>query len=297
MKTYLLVLLFGCFALCETATAQELHWKLQKGDKFQLQMKQQTSSVVSLTSRKLPSSVDLQVNVSWEVQAADDDAFVIEQTIDSIRIEMKGPESQAVKYNSAEKVAVVGAAKDLQTAVAPLLGMKFTLTMDPLGAIKSVKRISSPANDAAAPAEAPKTAGLSQESIEQLLLQPLLPLPKGSVGSEGTWTDERKTKAALGEVTLKRTFTLAGTEDRAGKPAAKITIQGELTLAPPAAAPKNSPKLKEQSHSGVAWFAKDAGRIVAVESTQRLVTESLYRDSAITVDLTTTVSTTLSPRE
>lgn len=297
MKTYLLVLFFGCAAMCVTASAQELRWKLQKGDKFQLQMKQQTNSVVSLTSRKLPSSVELQVNVSWDVQSADDDAFVIEQTIDSIRIEMKGPEQQAVRYDSLDKGAVVGAAKDLQTAVAPLLGMKFTLTMDPLGAITSAKRISPGANEGTAPAEAAKTAGLSQESIEQLLLQPLLPLPKGSVGSEGTWTDERTTKAALGEVTLKRTFTLAGAEDRAGKPAAKITIQGELILAPPAAAPKNAPKLKQQSHSGVAWFAKDAGRLVAVESTQRLVTESMYRDSAITVDLTTTVSTTLTPRE
>jgi hypothetical protein len=296
MKTYVAVLLVGCAALCQAAAGQELRWKLQKGEKFQLQMKQETKSTVSLTSRKIPSSVEMQVNVSWDVQSAEDDLSVIEQTIDSIRIDMKGPEQQTVHYDSAEKKAAVGAAKDLQAAVAPLLGMKFTLTMDSLGAIKSATRISPPAG-ATAPAEAAKVAGLKAESIEKLLLRPLLPLPKGSVGAEASWTDEEKFDAALGEATLKKTFSLAGSEERAGKPAAKIKILGELTLIPPAAAPKGAPKLKEQSFSGSAWFSKEAGRVVEVERTLRLVTESMYRDSAITADLTTTINTTLMPRE
>lgn len=304
MKTYLdqflwcaLLLVVAALSSREMANAQELRWKLQKGENFQLQMKQQTNSIVSLTSRKLNSTVDLQVNVSWEVKSAEQDQFMIEQTIDSIRIEMKGPDGQPVKYSSAEKVAVVGAAKDLQAAVSGLLGMKFSLTMNPLGAISSAKRITPEVNAAIGTGEAAKIAALSKESIEQLLLQPLLPLPQTSVGSEGSWTDEKKSKAALGDVKLTRTFTLAGTEDRAGKPATKITIQGELTLTPLAAAPKNAPQLKQQSHTGTAWFAKEAGRLVAVESTQRLVTESMYRDSMITVDLTTNLSTTLSPQD
>lgn len=293
MRTCFAILFIGCLAACQTASAQELRWKLQKGEKFELQMRQQTSSVVSLTSRKLPSTVDLLMNVSWDVQSADNDQFVIEQTIDSVRIDMKGPEQQVVKYNSQEKGAVLGAAKDLQAAVAPLLGMKFALTMNSLGAITAAKRLSP--EETAPAAAAP--AGISSESIAQLLLQPLLPLGNSTAGGAGSWTDEKTTKAALGDVTLKRTFTLAGTEDRAGKPAEKIKIQGELTLTPGAVAPKNSPQLKDQSHSGSAWFAKDAGRLVAVETTQRLVTESLYRDSKITVDLTTNLSTTLTPRE
>jgi hypothetical protein len=304
MKTFPLPTLACGFALvitglyCETASAQgALRWKLQKGDKYELQMKQQTNSVVSLSSRKLTSTVDLQVNVSWDVQSAEDDQFVIEQTIDSIRIEMKGADQNPVKYDSADKAAVPAAAKPLQAAVAPLLGAKFSLSMNALGAISSAKRISPEGTEAVPVGDAGKNAGVSKESIEQLLLQPLLPLPKESLDSDQSWTDERQTKAALGDVKLKRTFTLAGMEDRAGKPAAKIEIKGELTVTPPAGAPKNAPQLKQQSHSGTAWFAKEAGRLVAVETTQRLVTESMYRDSTITVDLTTNLSTTLMPRE
>jgi hypothetical protein len=296
MKTCLAILLLVGLALTQPVCAQELRWKLQEGDKFQLQMKQQTNSLVSLASRKLPSTIDLQVNVSWDVQSAKEDEFVIEQTIDSIRIEMKGPQQQLVQYDSSEKKAVVGAAKDLQTAVAPLVGRKFTLTMNAFGAIKSAKPVAPPAGDASPSSEAAATAGFSPETVEQLLSQPLLPLPENASGSQTSWTEERTTKAVLGEVTLKRTFTLAGKEDRGGQPTEKITIQGELTLTPPAETPKNAPKLKEQRHSGAAWFSKEAGRLVAIESTQRLVTQSMYRDSAITVDLTTTINTTLTPR-
>jgi hypothetical protein len=183
---------------------EPLRWSLQKGEKFTLQMKQQTDSLVNLSSKKLTSKVDLQVHIGWEVTSAEAETFVIEQTIDSIRIEMKGPDQDPVIYDSREKKALVGAAKD---------------------------------------------------------------------------------------------FAGAGNEDRAGTPAHKIAVKGDLEIAPQAAAAKGAPKLKTQTHSGSAWFAKEPGRLIAAETSQRLVTESQYRDSTITVDLTTTLSTTLTPHE
>lgn len=300
MKTWMLL-----FAVCISLTrlslqevsAQTLRWELQKGEKFTLQMKQHTDSLVSLSSKKLSSTVDLQVNVGWEVTAAEDETFVIEQTIDAIRIEMKGPDQDPVIYDSREKKALVGAAKELAGAVSGLLSAKFQITMNAQGGISAAERIS-PATAAAVPAgEAAKAAAMSKETVEKLLKQPLLPLAKELSGSEPTWTDERKTTAALGEVTQKRTFTLAGTEDRAGQPAHKITIKGVLEVAPASAAPKGASQLKTQGQTGTAWFAKEPSRLLASEITQRLVTESQYRDSTITVDLTTTFSTTLASRE
>jgi hypothetical protein len=280
---------------CEHVSAQEkLRWDLQKGEKFTLQMKQQTDSLVNLSSKKLNSTVDLQVNVGWEVTSAEAETFVIEQTIDSIRIEMKGVGQDPVIYDSREKIALVGAAKEFAGAVSGLLGAKFKITMTPQGAITAAERVTPPAADAVPAGEAGKAAAMSKEAVEKLLSHPLLPLPKEPTES---WTDERRTKAALGDVTLKRTFTLAGSEDRAGKPAHKIAVKGDLEIAPTAAAAKGAPKLKTQTHSGTAWFAKEPGRLLAAETTQRLVTESQYRDSTITVDLTTTLSTTLTPRE
>lgn len=296
MRTYL-VLFFAALVLglsyCESVSAQEaLRWKLEKGAKYELQMKQQTSSLVTLSSKKLPSTVDLQVNVGWEVTSAEADQFVIEQTIDSIRIEMKGPDQNPVVYDSREKKVLVGSAKEVASAVSPLLGAKFKSTMNAQGQISAVEKISAATAEATPTGDVAKAMASNKEAIEQLLSRPLLPLAKEPLE---TWTDERETKAALGDVKLKRTFTISGPEDRGGKPAVKIDVKGELQITPPAAA-KPAGSLKTQSHTGTAWFAKDPGRFVASETTQRLVTESMYRDSTITVDLTTTLTTTLTAK-
>lgn len=289
-----LVVVFGLSFRQPVQSQEPLRWSLQKGETFTLQMKQQTDSLVNLSSKKLSSKVDLQVNVGWEVTSAEAETFVIEQTIESIRIEMKGPDQDPVIYDSREKKALVGAAKDFAGAVSGLLGAKFKITMNANGAITAAERISPPTADAVLGGEAGKAAALSKEAVEKLLSQPLLPLPKEPIES---WTDERKTKASLGDVTLKRTFTLAGNEDRAGTPAHKIAVKGDLEIAPQATAAKGAPKLKTQNHTGTAWFAKEPGRLIAAETSQRLVTESQYRDSTITVDLTTTLTTSLTPRE
>lgn len=285
------LLLIG--SLAGTALGQEsLRWKLDKGAKYELQMKQQTASLVTLSSKKLSSTVDLQVNVGWDVTSAEEDQFVIEQTIESIRIEMKGPDQNPVVYDSRERKALVGSAKDLAGAVSGLLGAKFRTTMTSQGAITAAERVSPPTADLVPGGDVARALAGNKEAIEQLLSRPLLPLPKEAVE---TWTDERQTKAALGDVKLKRTFTLSGTEDRGGKPATKIDVKGELEIKP-AGETKPAGSLKTQSHTGTVWFAKDPGRFVASETTQRLVTESMYRDSTITVDLTTTLTTTLSAK-
>jgi hypothetical protein len=228
------------------------------------------------------------------VQQAESDSFVIEQTVDAIRIEMKGAGGNAVTYDSREKKPIVGAGKELASGVAPLIGAKFKVTINSLGAISAAEKLTVDV-EPPAPAQGTKPP-VSDESIAQLLREPMLPFPKELAGKEPTWTDERETTTALGQVKQKRTFTLAGHEDRGGVAAAKIVLKGELDVTP-VPGKKGAAKLTTQSHSGTIWFAKDAGRLLAAETTQRLVTESAYRDSAIVVDLTTTLSTKLAPRE
>lgn len=286
-------LFLASLALVSPAAAQSPpRWKLEKGQKFTLQMEQQTASLVTLSSRKLNSTVDLKVFVSWDVVDATAEAFVVEQSIDAIRLEMKGPGENAVTYDTREKKAVVGTAQTIAASVAPLIGAKFKVTLDPLGNIQAAEKI---AAAAAAPATDAKPT-ITKESIEQLLREPFLPLPKSLEGDMASWADERQTKAALGEVKQKRTFTLAGNEDRGGVPATKISVAGNLELTSPEGK-KEPVKLSTQTHGGTIWFTKEPGRLIAAESKQRLVTESMYRDSAIVVDLTTTLTTTLAPRE
>jgi hypothetical protein len=292
LVAFLLLMVVGAGA---TLAQAPLRWKLEKGQKFQLQMQQQTASHVAISNKKLDSTVDLIVFVGWEVLQAESDSFVVEQTIDAVRIEMKGPGENAVTYDTREKKAVVGAAKELATSLAPLIGAKFKVTMSSQGVITAAEKIAVEAEAPPAPAVAGAKPPLGKEAIEQLLREPFLPLPKELAGAEATWTDEKQTTSALGEVKLTRTFTLAGNEDRAGMPASKIEVKGELTVTPPANS-KGVAKLKLQSHAGTIWFAKEPGRLLAAETKQQLVTESSYRDSIITVDLTTTLTTTLTPK-
>jgi hypothetical protein len=283
--------------LWDSSAAQEpLRWKLEKGQRFQLQTTQTTESLVTFGPRKLPTTMEVLLVIGWEVQQADQEQFTIEQQVDAIRIDMKASNEIHTIYDSRERKAVVGAAKELQASVAPLLGKKFTLVMNSQGEISSAKV----AGESAAGESAAAIPGLDASSIEALLRQAIVPLPKTLDGSEPTWTDERQTKVALGELTQKRTFTLAGNEDRDGKPAAKITVTGELSLTPPAdqkLEQKSPPRVKESKLQGTIWFAREAGRLLSSETTQRLVTESTYRDSTITVQLDTTVKSTLTPRE
>ena len=308
MKTMLLLVSFALLGVTcvgsasaqetsakETSAKETLRWKLQKGEKYDLLMKQQTNSVVTLSSKKLNSTVDLQVKVRWEVQSAEDEQFVIQQTVEAIRIDMKGPDQSTVVYDSADKQAiVVGAAKDLKDSVASLLGASFTMTLRSTGEIAAV-----PDNQAAGDKpSSDKPAGKNAADVSQLLRRPLVVFPQAIEEANPSWTDTRQTQSPLGDVTQKRTFTLAGTEDRAGKPAAKIEVKGELQVAADATTnPKGVPVLKQQSHTGTIWFANEAGRLIAAETNLRLVTESIYRDSAITVDLTTSLTTSLTPRD
>ncbi|WP_425615087.1 hypothetical protein NA78x_004976 [Anatilimnocola sp. NA78] len=299
MKTMLALVglfLIGCDCSIGAQAQESLAWKFEKGQKFTLQTQQQTQSLVSFGAKQIPSNVDLLLSVSWEVQAAEAEQFTIEQTVDFIRIEMKGQGEASLTYDSREKKAVVGAAKDLATAVAPVLGTKSTFTMTPQGEVAPVAPAAAEPPKEAEPASPAKEKDLRKESISQLLKQSLLPLPQAFEGSMPTWTDVRETTAALGKVKQTRKFTFAGNEDRDGKPAAKITVQGELELTPPAAV-KTPPKLKQQSLSGTVWFSRESGRALSSETTQKIVTESMYRDSSITVEVTTTIKNTLSPRE
>jgi hypothetical protein len=297
LVAFLLLSLLVLLPLGGSTAAQEpLRWKLEKGQRFQLQTTQTTESLVTFGPRKLPTTMEVLLHIGWEVQAAEADQFTIEQQVDAIRIDMKSSNEIHTIYDSRERKAVVGAAKDLQTSVAPLLGKKFTLTMNSQGEISSAKVV----GDSAAGDSAAAIPGLDASSIEALLRQAIVPLPTTLDGSQPTWTDERQTKVALGELTQKRTFTLVGNEDRDGQPAAKITVTGDLALTPPAdqkPEQKSPPKVKESKLQGTIWFAREAGRLVSSETSQRLVTESTYRDSTITVQLVTTVKSTLSPRE
>lgn len=290
------ILIFFCGSSLAAIAREPLAWKFEKGQKFALQTQQQTQSLVSYGAKKLPSTVDLLLGISWEVQAAEAEKFTIEQTVEFIRIEMKGQGEASLTYDSRERKAVVGAAKDLATAVAPVLGTKSTFTMTPQGEVTPVSPTASQSTKEADGANPESTKALGKESVTQLLKQSLLPLPKTLEGSMPTWTDVRETTAALGSVKQTRTFTLAGNEDRDGKPAAKVTVKGELELTPPAAV-KTPPKLKEQNYTGTVWFSREAGRVVTSETTQRLTTESMYRDSSITVEVTTTIKNSLTPRE
>jgi hypothetical protein len=54
-------------------------------------------------------------------------------------------------------------------------------------------------------------------------------------------------------------------------------------------------RIKDQDHSGTITFAVEAGRVVVSDQMQELTTERQYRDVTITVKLSSTQKTTITP--
>ena len=292
----------GLWAVPVAACAQTLlRWKLADGDALVVEMQQTTNSEVAFSGKSAKNQIKLGMELLWKVTGSDKDAIRIKQSIQRITFELVTDKPE-LTYDSADKARPTGRAREIASAVKPLLGAEIELTMDNRGLISQTKPLNAAAQallEAQTADESPSV--FSRQAVQTLLRQPLVILPEKAVSMDETWTDEvRELKAAAGTFQQTMTYRLVQPIERDGESVEVIELAGKLeqptagdkALKAAAASPL---KLKSHEHLGKVLFSTERGRLVSAEQTQKLVTERPYRETTIVVTLESAQSATIRP--
>ena len=297
------VFLFALACSGALAAQTELHWKLEPGQKLQLETSQQTTSQVTFSGKSAKTNIDVAITLNWEVTGADESGSAIKQKVQRIVLKLAAPQGPPVEYDSAAAGRPSGQARQIADAMKPLLAAELSLLMSNRGEIVKLEA----ANDAArewlsgAGDQAAQPA-LSSKTIQQIFRQPLVILPEKPVAVGDSWTRAADISASAGEFRQSTTYKVAGQEEQDGQSVLKIESTSQLepaTAAEGSAANVGQNKLKIKTHeqSGTILFSIEGGRVVEATETQKLVTERPYRDTIIVVTLTSTQKTTLKGAE
>ncbi|HUE75087.1 MAG TPA: hypothetical protein VMP01_29735 [Pirellulaceae bacterium] len=279
------VVVAGMFA-AQAAGQMPLAWKLKAGEKFDLHVEQQTASTVSVVNKTTKTSIEMTLDSHWTVESVEDGTAKIRQTVRRVQMKVQAADTAPLAYDTASPGQPSGAVRDLANAVAPLVDPEssIVMTMNERGEIQSVEL-------------SPKLAALldsaqpASQSLDALLKQPLVTLPAKAVSAGDTWEATRELATPAGKFTQQTEYTLGEPKEAGGTTADAITYSATLT---PVAAGKA--KIKEQSQTGTVLFDGQAGRFLSGEQSQKLVTETPYREATITVVVESQIKRTLTVR-
>jgi uncharacterized protein DUF6263 len=287
-------------SLPASATAQTLlRWKLKPGDSLALQTRQEIQSQVAFSGKSATTTIDLNVQLTWNVTAADENQITLKQTIEQIQLKLATPQGAAVDFDSAGKARVTGQARDLAEVLKPLIGAEFDVVINIRGEIIDAK----PSNDAAKALVSTKdktnAADSSRAAVEQLLRKPLIVLPAAEVKAGDRWTAANDLTTAAGPLRQEIEYQLTGMTEQDGKQLHTIAMTSKLAsrAADTAGSPTAKMSVKSFEQAGTIVFSAGEGRVVEAEQSQKLGTERTYRETTIVVTLTSTRKTTVKPKQ
>lgn len=289
-------LLGGWCNLAGTAHGQTLlRWKLQAGEAWNTHTQQRTESSVEFSSKSAKTTIDMQLDLHWEVLSANETKFTVRQTINRLALNLTSATGSA-EFDSAAKTRPTGLARQLSDALAPLIGAAIETEMNNRGEVLSATAT----NDAAAALfQREKSSGEADAAatVQQAIAQSILQLPEQEIAKGGHWQITRELSTPAGPHKLETTYTLVDFIQRDGDELGQLDLQARLVPPDAASAAASSPKtpirIKDHQQSGRVLFSVKAGRVVESEQTQTLVTERPYRDTLITVTLQSTQKTTV----
>lgn len=269
-----------------TASAEPLRWKLKAGDSLRVVSAQEIKSTTSYTGRTTTSTTNLQIESKWNVESVEDETIRLVQQIERVKVDLSfGPDP--IAFDSADTQRPKGPARQLQTALAPLLEAKIHLTMNDRGEVLSVDWPATEANQDDKPAaDAKDSAPPLAERLKNLAKQTLVLLPPGDAKVGDTWTLEQKVELPGGSPVARTvTYKLAELDEKS----ATIDQSADVTMA----APAKDVKVKEQSSTGRANFSIEDGIVRSSEWNTTLKSEKTYRETLINVAVESTLKTTI----
>jgi hypothetical protein len=279
-----LVSAFACIVIIAPTSlqAEEWRWKLAAGDKLKVDSAQTIVSETQYSGKSIKSTTDLAIGVLWTVDSVEDDKINLTQQVQSIKVGLVS-DRETLEFDSAAKEKPKGAARQLQAALAPLLGVKLQSVMTTRGELVSSELPEdSKADEATADAVRYRAWGAA---LKKMGRQTLLLLPPGEVMAGDDWKHEVTGSEALGSFTRTTTYRLKAIEDGV----AVVEQSVELDLSDP----KRNLKVLENSATGEAKFSIDDGAVLSSDWRMKIKTENPYRETGISVVAETTLKTTI----
>lgn len=270
-----------------TASAQrvQLQWRLAAGEQLGLTLQQQTETETTVLGKKRPAKVDIDMTleVDWDVLRRDGDNAVIRQTVRALKLTMQAADAEVTYDSRSQDAPNTPAARELQEKLAPLVGAEFTLSLSPQGEVLDLQAAQA-AGQAPGGGQQPQAEPLlSSDSLQQVLQSSLLTLPDKPLRRGGSWSRRWTAAAALGELTVQRTYTLQGADNSSGRPLQKISLSGRLALRGAEGEEAPHVRLRSQRLTGQFLFDNAAGRLARSRVEQTTVTESLQGDTRVSV--------------
>lgn len=274
------------FMFRHVQAADELRWRFAAGDEYAVELKQQTAITTIVKTKPVRFTIDIALEMDWRVAAAaPQQSASIEQTFRRIVVTMNSPGGDPVEYDSSSK-QLTSKQKKFAAALAPLVGKSLTLSVTQRGEVDAVV-LSSELKEHLdeVGAESRLQELLSEQGLAELLRGSLVQLPENAVAAGDEWKFEDSVSSSLGELKRKRTYTYGGN--------GAIDLSAEIEIAA-----SGGPKIdiKQQSQTGKFEFDVAAGRITSSELTQKLTTETPYRDLKIQTTVETTQRMTVTPK-
>ena len=285
------LLLPSLLFVAETGAAEQLRWKLKPDDRLKMVSSQVVATKTTYTGAEVESTIDLRLEGEWIVTGVNDGAIQLTQKVTRVRMEMQSPKTDPVAFDTGDEKRATALARQLQGAIAPLIGASLQVKMSDRGEILSVElpaELSQPKPADEKSAGEPKPLTTAADELKSLLARPLLILPKNEVSAGDTWTVEDATNAPAGALALKKTFKLVELADTDSGQVAKIEAEAKVELDA-----KTRLKVTESGFNQTVDFNLDDGLVTSSKQELRLRTEQPYRETTIVVDVTTTLTTTL----
>lgn len=266
-----------------------LRWKFVKGQQFVVHCGQQTEVETSVNNKPRRASLEMQMQLAWQVESVDDAGVAtMQQSFTRLQLKTTAPETEPVVYDSAATTKPTGTAREIAAGISPLVGAKFTVQMDGRGNVVGVE-IGDETKQALEklPPDSQLKPLLSAEGLTNLFRLGGGQLPEKPVQSGDTWPADNETETPLGTLVQQGLFTFVGQVPIGEKQFDKIELKATAKLRPKADAPVTLQK-QEQTKTGTLLFNTDAGHAVVSET--KLTSQSVrpFRDNQVQVRLDST---------
>jgi hypothetical protein len=275
MKSYLLrsgpsallITLLTILSITPAEAATLLRWKLQQGDRFRVQINQDTKSVMTVAGKPIEAQ-KMAMQISWVVESVDDQGIIqLAQTFERIKLSMQPTGQPEVNYDSASEQPPSAMAKMVASMLQPMIGVKVTQTMTDRGKVLDVD----------IPAEALKKIKsnplaaqfFSEDSIKELTGKAWPELPEKPIEPGHQWTTDITTQSPIGKMKIHNAYTYKGTMQRGDRKLDQIGIAMQIEF-------EGGGKLgaqvtvSEQDNAGDAYFDRDKGYFVESKMVQRM---------------------------
>ena len=266
-----------------------LRWKLQPGQRLQVQMTQQIKQTATLPGGAKTTKIDLLMELAWTVDSVEEDGSAsITQSLSRIKVVRESAKSEKLEYDSASKEKPTGLAKVLADSVLPLVDATFSLTLSNRGEILNIL-----VNREAAEAiqSGPGAELISQESLKQLFGRASPVFPEEGVSKGSVWSQEQRVRMFLSNISLNTNYTYQGEVEQNGKMLDQIDLEMTMSILPGGA--DITHVIEKQQNRGTVYFDADAGRLVETDVHNTLTLKTTLGQATVTSQMDSTVKMTV----